>query len=120
MCVVLVVWSVAVLGLTFVALCLQVFVVTVWYWEFYMLPLFLVLLISRSYFQICSGPVSQDTVSPERRNPWFVSFCPVTRWLLFALLSSFGRKKTSTSNDLVLIIKSWLVSIVTSSPFKTY
>ncbi|CAK6967412.1 multiple C2 and transmembrane domain-containing protein 2 isoform X1 [Scomber scombrus] len=37
-----------------------VFVVTVWYWEFYMLPLFLVLLISWNYLQIRSGRVSQD------------------------------------------------------------
>ncbi|XP_067452049.1 multiple C2 and transmembrane domain-containing protein 2-like isoform X1 [Thunnus thynnus] len=38
-----------------------VFVVTVWYWEIYMLPLFLVLLISWNYLQIRSGRVSQDT-----------------------------------------------------------
>ncbi|XP_076595625.1 multiple C2 and transmembrane domain-containing protein 2 isoform X2 [Chaetodon auriga] len=37
-----------------------VFVVTVWYWEFYMLPFFLVLLISWKYLQIRSGRVSQD------------------------------------------------------------
>ncbi|CAJ1048487.1 multiple C2 and transmembrane domain-containing protein 2 isoform X2 [Xyrichtys novacula] len=37
-----------------------VFVVTVWYWEFYMLPFFLVLLISWNYMQIRSGRVSQD------------------------------------------------------------
>ncbi|XP_071344283.1 multiple C2 and transmembrane domain-containing protein 2-like isoform X2 [Trachinotus anak] len=37
-----------------------VFVVTVWYWEFYMLPLFLVLLILRNYLWIRSGRVSQD------------------------------------------------------------
>ncbi|KAF3686923.1 Multiple C2 and transmembrane domain-containing protein 2 [Channa argus] len=37
-----------------------VFVVTVWYWEFYMLPFFLVLLLTRTYFQIRSGRVSQD------------------------------------------------------------
>ncbi|XP_029000740.1 multiple C2 and transmembrane domain-containing protein 2 isoform X2 [Betta splendens] len=37
-----------------------VFVLTVWYWEFYMLPLFLLLLISRNYLQIRSGRVSQD------------------------------------------------------------
>ncbi|XP_028257588.1 multiple C2 and transmembrane domain-containing protein 2 isoform X2 [Parambassis ranga] len=36
-----------------------VFVVTVWYWEFYMLPFYLVLLISWNYFQIRSGRVSQ-------------------------------------------------------------
>ncbi|KAM6950645.1 multiple C2 and transmembrane domain-containing protein 2 isoform 2-T2 [Lycodopsis pacificus] len=37
-----------------------VFLVTVWHWEFYMMPLFLVLLISWNYFQIRSGRVSQD------------------------------------------------------------
>ncbi|KAM7406521.1 hypothetical protein PAMP_000895 [Pampus punctatissimus] len=37
-----------------------VFVLTVWYWEFYMLPLFLVLLIFWNYLQIRSGWVSQD------------------------------------------------------------
>ncbi|XP_074521891.1 multiple C2 and transmembrane domain-containing protein 2-like isoform X2 [Halichoeres trimaculatus] len=37
-----------------------VFMVTVWYWEFYMLPFFLVLLISWNYLQIRSGRVSQD------------------------------------------------------------
>uniref|UniRef100_A0AAQ5YRU8 C2 domain-containing protein n=1 Tax=Amphiprion ocellaris TaxID=80972 RepID=A0AAQ5YRU8_AMPOC len=43
-----------------------IFVVTVWYWEFYMLPFFLVLLISWNYLQIRSGHVSQDVVSPEQ------------------------------------------------------
>ncbi|XP_053287662.1 multiple C2 and transmembrane domain-containing protein 2 isoform X2 [Pleuronectes platessa] len=37
-----------------------VFVVTVWYWEFYMLPFFLVLLILRNYLQIRYGPISHD------------------------------------------------------------
>ncbi|KAM7423645.1 hypothetical protein PAMA_000141 [Pampus argenteus] len=37
-----------------------VFVLTVWYWEFYMLPLFLVLLILWNYLQIRTGWVSQD------------------------------------------------------------
>lgn len=36
------------------------FVVTVWNWEFYMLPFFMVLLISWKYFQLRSAPVSQD------------------------------------------------------------
>uniref|UniRef100_A0A4W6G404 Multiple C2 domains, transmembrane 2b n=1 Tax=Lates calcarifer TaxID=8187 RepID=A0A4W6G404_LATCA len=43
-----------------------VFVVTVWYWEFYMLPLFLVLLIVRNYLRFRSGWVSHDLVSPEQ------------------------------------------------------
>uniref|UniRef100_A0AAQ6A3B8 C2 domain-containing protein n=1 Tax=Amphiprion ocellaris TaxID=80972 RepID=A0AAQ6A3B8_AMPOC len=45
-----------------------IFVVTVWYWEFYMLPFFLVLLISWNYLQIRSGHVSQDVVSPEHMD----------------------------------------------------
>lgn len=44
---------------------LQVFVVTVWHWEFYMLPFFLALLILWNYLQIRSGRVSQDLVSRE-------------------------------------------------------
>uniref|UniRef100_A0A669ENS2 Multiple C2 and transmembrane domain-containing protein 2 n=1 Tax=Oreochromis niloticus TaxID=8128 RepID=A0A669ENS2_ORENI len=44
-----------------------VFLVTVWYWEFYMLPLSFVLLISWNYLQIRSGRVSQD-VESERKG----------------------------------------------------
>ncbi|KAM9409679.1 multiple C2 and transmembrane domain-containing protein 2-like isoform 2-T3 [Pholidichthys leucotaenia] len=40
-----------------------VFMVTVWYWEFYMLPFSLVLLIFWNYLQIRSGHVSQDVDS---------------------------------------------------------
>lgn len=42
-----------------------VFVVTVWFWEFYMLPVLLVLLILRNYLWICSGRVSQDVDSMD-------------------------------------------------------
>ncbi|XP_008296099.1 multiple C2 and transmembrane domain-containing protein 2 isoform X2 [Stegastes partitus] len=42
-----------------------IFVVTVWHWEFYMLPFFLVLLISWNYLQIRSGRVSQDMDSMD-------------------------------------------------------
>ncbi|XP_072237123.1 multiple C2 and transmembrane domain-containing protein 2-like isoform X3 [Leuresthes tenuis] len=42
-----------------------IFLVTVWYWEFYMLPFFLVLLISWNYLQIRSGRVSQDLDSMD-------------------------------------------------------
>lgn len=45
--------------------CLQVFLVTVWYWEFYMLPFLLAALILWNYLQIRSGRVSHDLVSPE-------------------------------------------------------
>ncbi|KAM4592988.1 multiple C2 and transmembrane domain-containing protein 2-like isoform 3-T5 [Odontesthes bonariensis] len=42
-----------------------IFLVTVWYWEFYMLPFFLVLLISWNYLQISSGRISQDLDSMD-------------------------------------------------------
>ncbi|XP_069546402.1 multiple C2 and transmembrane domain-containing protein 2-like isoform X2 [Brachyistius frenatus] len=42
-----------------------VFLVMVWHWEFYMLPLLLVLLISWNYLQIRYGRVSQDVDSMD-------------------------------------------------------
>ncbi|XP_011607838.2 multiple C2 and transmembrane domain-containing protein 2 isoform X1 [Takifugu rubripes] len=41
------------------------FLLTVWYWEFYMLPFFLALLIFWNYVQIGSGRVSQDLDSMD-------------------------------------------------------
>lgn len=41
------------------------FVLTVWYWEFYMLPLFLVLLILWNYLQIATERVTRDPESME-------------------------------------------------------
>ncbi|XP_061748637.1 multiple C2 and transmembrane domain-containing protein 2-like isoform X2 [Nerophis ophidion] len=42
-----------------------VFLVTVWHWEFYMLPLILVLLLSWNYFQVCSGRLTQDLANMD-------------------------------------------------------
>ncbi|XP_016140398.1 multiple C2 and transmembrane domain-containing protein 2 isoform X1 [Sinocyclocheilus grahami] len=42
-----------------------VFVVTVWYWDFYMLPLFMVLLIAWNYLQIASERVTRDLDTME-------------------------------------------------------
>ncbi|TKS69726.1 Multiple C2 and transmembrane domain-containing protein 2 [Collichthys lucidus] len=42
-----------------------VFLVTVWYWELYMLPFFLVLLISWNYLQLRRGRFSQDLDSMD-------------------------------------------------------
>uniref|UniRef100_A0A8C1G7P9 Multiple C2 domains, transmembrane 2b n=2 Tax=Cyprinus carpio TaxID=7962 RepID=A0A8C1G7P9_CYPCA len=39
-----------------------VFVLTVWYWDFYMLPMFMVLLIVWNYLQIASERVTRDLV----------------------------------------------------------
>ncbi|XP_043101743.1 multiple C2 and transmembrane domain-containing protein 2 isoform X3 [Puntigrus tetrazona] len=42
-----------------------VFVVTVWYWDFYMLPMFMVLLIAWNYLQIASERVTRDLDTME-------------------------------------------------------
>ncbi|XP_016307777.1 multiple C2 and transmembrane domain-containing protein 2-like isoform X2 [Sinocyclocheilus anshuiensis] len=42
-----------------------VFVVTVWYWDFYMLPLFMVLLVVWNYLQIASERVTRDLDTME-------------------------------------------------------
>ncbi|XP_023188110.1 multiple C2 and transmembrane domain-containing protein 2-like isoform X1 [Xiphophorus maculatus] len=42
-----------------------IFLVTVWYWDIYMLPCFLVLLITWNYFQVRSGRLSQDVDSMD-------------------------------------------------------
>lgn len=46
----------------------QIFLVTVWHCELFMLPLFLLLLIGWNYFQIAAGKANsnQDLVSDER------------------------------------------------------
>uniref|UniRef100_A0A3Q4I9U9 Multiple C2 domains, transmembrane 2a n=1 Tax=Neolamprologus brichardi TaxID=32507 RepID=A0A3Q4I9U9_NEOBR len=45
----------------------QIFLLTVWHWELFMLPLFLLLLIGWNYFQLSTGRASynQDLVSDE-------------------------------------------------------
>ncbi|RXN30298.1 multiple C2 and transmembrane domain-containing 2-like protein [Labeo rohita] len=43
----------------------KVFVLTVWYWDFYMLPMFLVLLIIWNYLQIASERVTRDLDTME-------------------------------------------------------
>lgn len=45
----------------------QIFLVTVWHWELFMLPLFLLLLIGWHYFQLTAGKTSsnQDLVSDQ-------------------------------------------------------
>lgn len=44
-------------------LLLQIFVLTVWYWEFYMLPLFLIILLIWNYVQLASERSGQEMVS---------------------------------------------------------
>lgn len=46
----------------------QIFVLTVWYWEFYMLPLFLVILLIWNYSQVASEKSSQEIVSTSVKS----------------------------------------------------
>lgn len=50
----------------------QIFLVTVWHWELFMLPLFLLLLIGWHYFHLSAGMTSsnQDLVSDQCREPF--------------------------------------------------
>lgn len=52
----------------------QIFLVTVWHWELFMLPLFLLLLIGWQYFQLTAGKASsnQDLVSDEDSEPFSI------------------------------------------------
>uniref|UniRef100_A0A8C7I859 Multiple C2 and transmembrane domain-containing protein 2 n=1 Tax=Oncorhynchus kisutch TaxID=8019 RepID=A0A8C7I859_ONCKI len=45
-----------------------IFLLAVWHWEFYMLPLCLVLLITWNYLQIASGRANQDLVSTDNMD----------------------------------------------------
>uniref|UniRef100_A0A8C9WIS4 Multiple C2 and transmembrane domain containing 2 n=1 Tax=Scleropages formosus TaxID=113540 RepID=A0A8C9WIS4_SCLFO len=49
----------------------SIFLFTVWHWELFMLPLFLLLLIAWNYFQVASGKVSynHDLVSAAQLGP---------------------------------------------------
>lgn len=51
----------------------QIFLLTVWHWELFMLPLFLLLLIGWNYFQLSTGRASynQDLVSDEDFSIFF-------------------------------------------------
>lgn len=50
----------------------QIFLVTVWHWELFMLPLFLLLLIGWHYFQLTAGKTSsnQDLVRDDDSGLW--------------------------------------------------
>jgi len=52
----------------------QIFLVTVWQWELFMLPLFLLLLIGWHYLQLTAWKASsnQDPVSDEDSEPFSI------------------------------------------------
>ncbi|KAK2853477.1 hypothetical protein Q5P01_006138 [Channa striata] len=114
-----------------------VFVVTVWYWEFYMLPFFLVLLIVRNYFQIRSGRVSQDVDNiylgdededdekeSERRGLMdkihMVQETIITLQTLLDEIASFGERIKNTFNWSVPFLSSLAFLIFVIATIITY
>uniref|UniRef100_A0A673A0D1 Multiple C2 and transmembrane domain-containing protein 2-like n=1 Tax=Sphaeramia orbicularis TaxID=375764 RepID=A0A673A0D1_9TELE len=78
-----------------------VFVVTVWNLEFYMLPLFLVLLISWKYIQIHNSPNTQDLESERKgliEKIHMVQDTIVTLQNLLDDIASFGERIKNTFN----------------------
>ena len=76
----------------------QMFVLTVWHWELFMLPLFLLLLVGWNYVQITLGRIStnQDLVSVViHRTPFFP---PYTRppYITYILYECHGHTANST------------------------
>uniref|UniRef100_A0A8C4NM49 C2 domain-containing protein n=1 Tax=Dicentrarchus labrax TaxID=13489 RepID=A0A8C4NM49_DICLA len=117
-----------------------VFLVTVWYWQFYMLPFFLALLISWNYLQIRSGRVSQDLVSPEqlRSSSIFSSISPesekkglmekihmiqetiITLQNLLDEIASFGERIKNTFNWSVPFLSGLALLIFVTAAMLTY
>ncbi|XP_056876215.1 multiple C2 and transmembrane domain-containing protein 2-like isoform X1 [Takifugu flavidus] len=104
------------------------FLLTVWYWEFYMLPFFLALLIFWNYVQIGSGRVSQDLDSmdfgdededdekeSERKGLiekiHMVQETIITLQNLLDAIASFGERIKNTFNWSVPFL-SWLALLV--------
>ncbi|KAA8595992.1 hypothetical protein FQN60_011283 [Etheostoma spectabile] len=100
-----------------------VFLVTVWNLELYMLPLFLVLLISWNYLQIQSGRVSQDMESERRGLMEKIHMVQETIISLQNLLDSiacFGERIKNTFNWSVPFLSSLAFLVFVIATILTY
>uniref|UniRef100_A0A671LA22 Multiple C2 and transmembrane domain-containing protein 2-like n=1 Tax=Sinocyclocheilus anshuiensis TaxID=1608454 RepID=A0A671LA22_9TELE len=78
-----------------------VFVVTVWYWDFYMLPLFMVLLVVWNYLQIASERVTRDLESERKglmEKIHMVQEIVITVQNLLEEIACFGERIKNTFN----------------------
>ncbi|XP_029354971.1 multiple C2 and transmembrane domain-containing protein 2 isoform X2 [Echeneis naucrates] len=113
------------------------FVVTVWHWEFYMLPLFLVFLILKNYIWIRSGRVSQDLddmdvgdededdeKESERRGLiekiHMVQETVITLQNLLDEIASFGERIKNTFNWSVPFLSSLALLVFVTAAILTY
>uniref|UniRef100_A0A8C9U047 Multiple C2 and transmembrane domain containing 2 n=1 Tax=Scleropages formosus TaxID=113540 RepID=A0A8C9U047_SCLFO len=83
----------------------SIFLFTVWHWELFMLPLFLLLLIAWNYFQVASGKVSynHDLVSESERRGLMekihmIQEIVVTVQSLLEEIACFGERIKNTFN----------------------
>uniref|UniRef100_A0A8C9VST0 Multiple C2 and transmembrane domain containing 2 n=1 Tax=Scleropages formosus TaxID=113540 RepID=A0A8C9VST0_SCLFO len=84
----------------------SIFLFTVWHWELFMLPLFLLLLIAWNYFQVASGKVSynHDLVSAESERRGLmekihmIQEIVVTVQSLLEEIACFGERIKNTFN----------------------
>ncbi|XP_066558075.1 multiple C2 and transmembrane domain-containing protein 2 isoform X2 [Amia ocellicauda] len=116
-----------------------IFVVTVWHWEFYMLPFFLLLLFAWNYFQIASGKVcythdldnmdwgeedeDEDKESEKRgllEKIHMVQDIVITVQNLLEEIASFGERIKNTFNWSVPFLSSLACLILVVATVITY
>uniref|UniRef100_A0A8C4H1F2 C2 domain-containing protein n=1 Tax=Dicentrarchus labrax TaxID=13489 RepID=A0A8C4H1F2_DICLA len=100
-----------------------VFLVTVWYWQFYMLPFFLALLISWNYLQIRSGRVSQDLESEKKglmEKIHMIQETIITLQNLLDEIASFGERIKNTFNWSVPFLSGLALLIFVTAAMLTY
>uniref|UniRef100_A0A6Q2Z1J3 C2 domain-containing protein n=1 Tax=Esox lucius TaxID=8010 RepID=A0A6Q2Z1J3_ESOLU len=104
-----------------------VFLLAVWHWEFYMLPLCLVLLITWNYVQIASGRANQDLVSTtdsEKRGLMekihMVQETVVTVQNLLEEIACFGERIKNTFNWSVPFLSNLAFLLLLTATVITY
>uniref|UniRef100_A0A8K9WQA6 Multiple C2 domains, transmembrane 2b n=1 Tax=Oncorhynchus mykiss TaxID=8022 RepID=A0A8K9WQA6_ONCMY len=103
-----------------------IFLLAVWHWEFYMLPLCLVLLITWNYLQIASGRANQDLVSTESEKRGLmekihmVQETVITVQNLLEEIACFGERIKNTFNWSVPFLSNLAFLILVTVTVLTY
>uniref|UniRef100_A0A8C7MNI9 Multiple C2 and transmembrane domain-containing protein 2 n=1 Tax=Oncorhynchus kisutch TaxID=8019 RepID=A0A8C7MNI9_ONCKI len=103
-----------------------IFLLAVWHWEFYMLPLCLVLLITWNYLQIASGRANQDLVSTESEKRGLmekihmVQETVITVQNLLEEIACFGERIKNTFNWSVPFLSNLAFLILVTVTVVTY
>uniref|UniRef100_A0A8C7J156 Multiple C2 domains, transmembrane 2b n=1 Tax=Oncorhynchus kisutch TaxID=8019 RepID=A0A8C7J156_ONCKI len=100
-----------------------IFLLAVWHWEFYMLPLCLVLLITWNYLQIASGRANQDLESEKRglmEKIHMVQETVITVQNLLEEIACFGERIKNTFNWSVPFLSNLAFLILVTVTVVTY